>query len=96
MGTEKQKRLAPIHPGEVLHDQRSASPRTRIGGIVKGERGMVDIALRFARYFGPSPDVGKPPGEVPTCRSRDALSTQIEREVLRLRPPSNRPFLFEC
>jgi addiction module HigA family antidote len=60
------KRLAPVHPGEVLLEDfmkpngltayRVAKdigvPALRINQIVKGERGIsADTALRLARYF---------------------------------------------
>jgi len=63
------KRLAPIHPGEVLLEDfmkphgltayRVAKdigvPALRINQIVKRERGIsADTALRLARYFGTS------------------------------------------
>lgn len=63
------KRLAPVHPGEVLLEDfmkpngltayRVAKdigvPALRINQIVKGERGIsADTALRLARYFGTS------------------------------------------
>jgi addiction module HigA family antidote len=66
MARRKQRRLAPVHPGEVLQDilrdaQLNANalalrvPANRIGGILKGERGITaDTALRLARYFGTS------------------------------------------
>ena len=59
------------HPGEVLAEEflkplgLSANalalalrvPATRIGAIVKGERGVTaDTALRLARFFGTSPE----------------------------------------
>ena len=70
MLSKKQKRLPAIHPGEVLQDLLKESsltvnalalalrvPANRIGGIVKGERGITaDTALRLARYFGNSPE----------------------------------------
>ena len=59
--------LAPVHPGEVLHEEflkplgvsqyrlakdLSVPPR-RINEIVHGKRGVTaDTALRLARYFG--------------------------------------------
>lgn len=66
MGVER--RLTPIHPGEVLDDLlREAGltgnalalalrvPANRIGAIVNGQRGITaDTALRLARYFGTS------------------------------------------
>jgi addiction module HigA family antidote len=63
------KRLAPIHPGEVLLEDfmkphaltayRVAKdmgvPALRINQIVRRERGIsADTALRLARYFGTS------------------------------------------
>jgi addiction module HigA family antidote len=66
------KRLAPVHPGEVLLEDfmkpngltayRVAKdigvPALRINQIVKGERGIsADTALRLARYFGTSAGV---------------------------------------
>jgi addiction module HigA family antidote len=59
------------HPGEVLAEEflkplglsvnavamASRVPATRIGAIVKGERGVTaDTALRLARFFGTSPE----------------------------------------
>jgi len=63
-------KMRPIHPGEVLKDELdemmlSASafakqlsvPVNRITSIVNGKRSITaDTALRFARYFGTSPD----------------------------------------
>src|ERR1035441_9347829 len=68
MSTKEQKRLPPIHPGEVLRDLLHEAnltvnalalalrvPANRIGGIVKGQRGITaDTALRLGRYFGTS------------------------------------------
>jgi addiction module HigA family antidote len=66
------KRLAPVHPGEVLLEDfmkpngltayRVAKdigvPPLRINQIVKGERGIsAGTALRLARYFGTSAEV---------------------------------------
>ena len=66
MANTKEKRLPPIHPGEVLQDLFNEAgltpnavamalrvPANRIGGILKGQRGITgDTALRLARYFG--------------------------------------------
>jgi antitoxin HigA-1 len=66
------KRLAPVHPGEVLLEDfmkpngltayRVAKdigvPALRINQIAKGERGIsADTALRLAKYFGTSAEV---------------------------------------
>ena len=64
------KKLAPIHPGEILLEQfldpmevsqyRLAKdisvPARRINEIVHGKRGVTaNTALRLARYFGTTP-----------------------------------------
>ena len=65
------RRLAPVHPGEILRDdflqpmkisvytlaQVIKVPRSRVNDIVLGRRGITaDSALRLARYFGTSPE----------------------------------------
>jgi addiction module HigA family antidote len=65
------RRLAPVHPGEILRDdflepmkisvytlaQVIKVPRSRVNDIVLGRRGITtDTALRLARYFGTSPE----------------------------------------
>ena len=68
MAIRKSTRLHPLHPGEVLKEVLADAgltvnalalalrvPANRIGGIVKGQRGITgDTALRLARYFGTS------------------------------------------
>ena len=69
MMPRKPKKLAPIHPGEVLREEflkpmgitqyRLAKdidvPQTRISEIVKERRGVsAETALRLSRYFGVS------------------------------------------
>jgi addiction module HigA family antidote len=66
------KRLEPIHPGEILEEEfmrplgLSANavakaidvPVTRVSEIVRGRRGVTaDTALRFGRFFGTSPEL---------------------------------------
>ena len=65
---KKQKRLPPIHPGELLKDELQEInvslnelgralrvPMNRICAIVNGKRSItVDTAMRLARYFGTS------------------------------------------
>jgi addiction module HigA family antidote len=97
MATKKQRRLEPIHPGEVLQDLLKESgltvnalalalrvPANRIGGIVKGERGItVDTAMRLARYFGTSAQMWVSlQAKYELAVAEDALSRQIQREVL--------------
>jgi addiction module HigA family antidote len=65
----KQKKLPPIHPGEILNEEflkpfaltqyrlakDIAVPARRINEIVHGKRGITaDTALRLGRFFGTS------------------------------------------
>jgi addiction module HigA family antidote len=65
------KRLAPIHPGEVLREEflqpmgltayavarACGVPRTRIERLAREETPVTaDTALRLARYFGTTPE----------------------------------------
>ncbi len=69
---EREDRLPPVHPGEVLLEdfmkplglsqyrlaQDLNVPAMRISQIVHGKRAVTaDTALRLARYFGTSADV---------------------------------------
>lgn len=64
------KKLANVHPGEVLDEEflkplsitayrlakETLISQTRISEIIKGKRGITaDTALRFSRFFGNSP-----------------------------------------
>jgi addiction module HigA family antidote len=97
VATVKTKRLAPIHPGEVLgallvecgmtvHGLAMALrvPANRIGAIVKGQRGITgDTALRLGRYFGTSAQMWMNlQAKYELAAAEDALREQIEREVL--------------
>jgi addiction module HigA family antidote len=97
MATKKLKRLAPIHPGEVLEDVLKEAgltvnalamalrvPANRIGGIVKGQRGITaDTALRLARYFGTSAQMWvNLQSKYELAAAEDGLRRRIEREVL--------------
>lgn len=65
----RRKKLPPIHPGEILHEEfldplglsqyrlakETSVPPRRINEIVRGQRSITaDTALRLARYFGTS------------------------------------------
>ncbi len=97
MATRKQKRLPPIHPGEVLQDLLKESgltvnalalslrvPSNRIGAIIKGHRGITaDTALRLARYFGTSAQMWiNLQAKYDLAVAEDAVGGRIEREVL--------------
>jgi len=68
--TKKTKTMPPIHPGETLREDflkplgmtanrlaiELLVPVTRVNDIVRGKRAVTaDTALRFARYFGTTP-----------------------------------------
>jgi antitoxin HigA-1 len=97
MAIKSVKRLPPIHPGDVLQDLLNEAgltvnalalalrvPANRIGGIVKGQRGITaDTALRLSRYFGTSAQMwmnlqAKYELEI----AEDTLRRDVEREVL--------------
>jgi addiction module HigA family antidote len=97
MAQGKERRLAPVHPGEVLEDLlRDAGlnanalalalrvPANRIGAILKGERGITaDTALRLARYFGTSAQMWMNlQATYELEMAEDLHRGQIEREVL--------------
>lgn len=97
MATKTAKRLAPIHPGEVLQDLLQEAgltvnalalalrvPANRIGGIIKGQRGITaDTALRLARYFGTSAQMWMNlQAKYDLEAAEDAVGRKVEREVL--------------
>lgn len=94
---QQRKRLAPIHPGEILQNLLSEAnltvnalalalrvPSNRMGAIVKGRRGITaDTALRLARYFGTSAQMWiNLQAKYDLAVAEDALGSRIEREVL--------------
>lgn len=92
------KKLAPIHPGEVLAldfmapaglsaNQLALSlriPANRITAIFAGKRGVTaDTALRLARYFGTSAEVWMGlQADYDLQMERDLHGAEIERAVL--------------
>ena len=97
MAIRQQKRLPPIHPGEVLENLLKEAgltvnalalalrvPANRIGAIVKGQRGITaDTALRLARYFRTSAQMWMNlQAKYDLGVAEDALMHRIEREVL--------------
>ncbi len=93
----KTKKLAPIHPGEILRGEfmqplglsqnalaRALSvPPRRINEIVLEQRGITaDTALRLARYFGNSAEFWTGlQADYELRLARYETETQIEREV---------------
>jgi addiction module HigA family antidote len=91
------KRLAPVHPGEILREEflvpleltqyRLAKsltvPARRINEIVHGTRGVsADTALRLARFFGTSDRFWlNLQVAYDLDIERDRLGTRLQREV---------------
>lgn len=91
------KKLAPIHPGEVLQAdfleafglsqyrlaQDISVPARRINEIVLGKRGITaDTALRLARYFGTSDRFWlNLQARYDLETQRDLLGTRLDAEV---------------
>jgi addiction module HigA family antidote len=95
MASRQAGRLAPIHAGEVLHSVLEDAgltanalalrvPANRIGGILKGERGITaDTALQLARYFGTSAQMWmNDQAKCDLTLTGDGMGKQIAREVL--------------
>lgn len=97
MATKREKRLPPIHPGEVLKELLNEAgltvnalalalrvPANRIGAIVKGQRGITaDTALRLSRYFGTSAQLWMNlQAKYDLAAAEDSLKDQISREIL--------------
>ena len=93
----RMKRLAPVHPGEILLEEflkplgvsqyRLAKdisvPPRRINEIVHGKRSVTaDTALRLARYFGTSERFWlNLQTQYDLEREKDRLAGRLEREV---------------
>jgi antitoxin HigA-1 len=92
-----QRKLAPIHPGEILLEEfmqplglsqtrlgrdLGVSPR-RINEIVHGKRSLTaDTALRLSRYFGTSAEFWLGlQADYDLDLATDRLSDRIDREV---------------
>lgn len=98
------KRLAPIHPGEVLLEEFLAPlgisqyrlakevsvPPRRINEIVHGKRAIsADTALRLARYFGTSDRFWlNLQSRFDLESEKDRLGRRLEKEVAVLRRAS--------
>lgn len=92
------KRLAPVHPGEILAEDFMAPlgltanqlalslriPANRITAIIARKRGITaDTALRLARYFDTSAEVWMGlQGDYDLQVERDLHGAEIERAVM--------------
>lgn len=96
MAIRKSRQLQPLHPGEVLKEALTEAgltvhalalalrvPANRIGGIVKGQRGITgDTALRLARYFGTSAQMWMNlQAKYDLAVAEDAAAARIRAEV---------------
>ena len=94
------KKLAPVHPGEVLLEEflkpmgvsqnhlamKIGVPARRINEIVLGERRITaDTALRLARYFGNSPQFWLGlQMQYDLDVAEDLLGSRLDREIKTL------------
>ena len=100
------KKLAPVHPGEILQEEFLAPlgvsqyrlakdtsvPPRRINEIVRGQRAIsVDTALRLARFFGTSERFWlNLQSHYDLEKEKDRLGSRLEREVNALSNPDRR------
>ena len=93
----KKKRMAPVHPGEILLEQflkplamsqsklaiEISVPPRRINEIVKGRRRVTaDTAMRLARFFRMTPEYWMGlQADYDLDVARDELKERIESEV---------------
>lgn len=92
------RKLAPVHPGEILSEDYMVPigltanrlamslriPANRITAIIAGKRAITaDTALRLARYFGTSAEMWIDlQGDYDLQTERDRNGEEIERSVL--------------
>jgi addiction module HigA family antidote len=94
---KRSKKLAPIHPGEILLEEflkplgmsmnklaeELHVPSNRITQIVEGRRSITgETALRLARYFGASPEFWLGMQKDYDLQvARDEFEAEVERQV---------------
>jgi len=99
----KRKKLAPVHPGEILKDELNELhmsgnalalalriPANRVTEIINGRRSVsADTALRLARYFGTSAQLWMNlQSHFDLETAEQAIAARIEAEVRPLRHAS--------
>jgi addiction module HigA family antidote len=93
----RRKKLPPVHPGEILHEEflepfgisqyrlakDTSVPPRRINEIVRGQRSIsADTALRLARYFGTSERFWlNLQSHYDLEKEKDRLGKRLDREV---------------
>lgn len=96
----KNKKIDPIHPGEILAEEFLAQlgitqyrlakdihvPARRINEIVHGTRSIsADTALRLGRYFGTSPQFWlNLQSSYDLATEQDRIGDRIEQEIQQL------------
>lgn len=91
------KKIAPVHPGEILAEDFMAPrdltanrlaldlhiPANRLTEIIRGRRGITaDTALRLARYFDTSAELWLGlQADYELRKAKDEIGSQVEREV---------------
>ncbi|MGI8744023.1 MAG: HigA family addiction module antitoxin [Bryobacteraceae bacterium] len=94
---QRKIKLAPVHPGEILHEDFMAPlalsinalaralhvPANHVSGIVNEKRGIsARMALRLARYFGTSPELWLgSQQDFELDVARETAAAQIAKEV---------------
>lgn len=96
----KRKKLAPVHPGEILKDELNELhmsgnalalalriPANRVTEIINGKRSVsADTALRLARYFSTSAQLWMNlQSHFDLETAEQAIAARIEAEVQPLR-----------
>ncbi len=92
------KRIRPIHPGEVLQmdflepmnitayklAKETFLDQTRISEIIRGKRAIsIDTALRFSKFFGTSPEFWI---NIQTQYDLETKKEEIEPELIKINP----------
>jgi addiction module HigA family antidote len=93
----RRKKIAPVHPGEILAEDFMAPrgltanrlaldlhiPANRLTEIIRGRRGITaDTALRLARYFDTSAEMWLGlQADYELRKAKDEIGRQVEREV---------------
>jgi addiction module HigA family antidote len=96
----RRRRLAPVHPGEVLQEEfiepleitqymvakATGVPPRRIKEIVHGKRAVsADTALRLAKYFGTTPEFWlNLQARFDLEKARDRAGDEIEADIVPL------------
>lgn len=94
------KRLAPVHPGEILQEEfiepleitqyrvakATGVPPRRINEIVHGKRAIsADTALRLAKFFGTTPEFWlNLQARFDLEKARDKSGDEIEADIVPL------------